>query len=215
MRPLVVSLVLALALVSAGTAAAQSNTSDAVAAAPWKKVATLRGSGSRVVSVKLPAGPVVFVATNRGSSNFVVQLSGPDGKDLLVNVIGAYSGASVPDALSAGKYRVVVDSSGSWVIQVLKPTTAGLKRLPGAFTGKGSTVVRVRSSGSGEMIVTGSHSGSSNFVVYLIGYGSVEGRELVFNEIGRYKGQDLIDIPGGTMLLWVTADGPWKVSFAK
>jgi hypothetical protein len=41
--------------------------------------------------------------------------------------------------------------------------------------------------------------GSSNFVVRLLGYGSVTGDDLVFNEIGRYYGQTLGDdeLPSG------------------
>lgn len=209
MRAVVIGLVAALAAAHGAVA------SSAQATGPWQKIATLRGSGARVVTVKLPPGPVVFVATNRGSSNFVVQLSGPEGKDLLVNEIGPFQGASVRDGSAAGRHRVAVDSDGAWVIQVLRPTTSGLKSLPASFSGKGSTVIRVKSRDDTEMVVTATHAGESNFVVYLVGYGSLTGRTLVFNEIGRYKGQELVDVPKGTMLLWVTADGTWSVRFAR
>ncbi|HEY7732161.1 MAG TPA: hypothetical protein VH950_14865, partial [Gaiellaceae bacterium] len=62
--------------------------------------------------------------------------------------------------------------------------------------------------------VTATHRGESNFVVYLVGFGSLSGRELVVNEIGRYRGQALVDVPRGTLLLWVQADGPWTVGLA-
>lgn len=164
--------------------------------------------------MKLPTGPVVFVATNRGSSNFIVQLSGPDGKEGLFNEIGPYQGASVPDGTKAGRARVAIDSNGSWVIQVLRPTTSGVKSLTSTFSGKVSTVIRVKAPKDGEMVATATHAGGSNFVVYLIGYGSIEGRILVFNEIGRFKGQDLVDVVKGPMLLWIMADGAWSVRFA-
>jgi hypothetical protein len=84
----------------------------------------------------------------------------------------------------------------------------------GRFGGTGSTVIGVRARTERELVVTATHRGESNFVVYLVGFGSLSGRELVVNEIGRYRGQALVDVPRGTLLLWVQADGPWTVRLA-
>jgi hypothetical protein len=203
---------IAVGVTLAPAAAAGERTTDATSG--WARVATLRGSGSRVLSVRLPAGPVVVQARHTGSSNFVVELSGPGGRELLVNEIGPYRGAAVTDAAGAGRYRAAVTADGSWTLELLRPTTAGLRSVLGRFAGTGSTVVGVRSRADRELVVTSTHRGESNFVVYLIGFGSVTGRELVVNEIGRYRGQALVDVPRGTLLLWVQADGPWTVRLA-
>ena len=198
--------------VVAPTAAAGERT--ATVAGGWARVATLRGSGSRVVTVRLPSGPVVLRARHTGSSNFVVELSGPGGRELLVNEIGPYGGAAVTDAAGAGRYRAAVTADGSWTLELLRPTTRALEPVLGRFAGSGSTVVGVRSRADRELVVTATHRGESNFVVYLIGFGSLSGRELVVNEIGRYRGQALVEVPAGTLLLWVQADGPWTVRLA-
>lgn len=202
-----------LAIVAAVTAVAALLVPSVSSAGPWKKVATLRGSGAKVVTTRLPSGPLVFVASHRGSSNFVVELRGPNGEELLVNEIGSWSGGTVGDT-KAGRHRLVVKADGAWTIHVSRPTMASLKRLPGTFAGKGSTVIRVRSSRDQEMVVTGANTGDSNFIVYLVGYGSLSGQELVFNEIGPYSGEDLVDVPEGTLLLWVRAKGKWALKFA-
>jgi hypothetical protein len=65
-------------------------------------------------------------------------------------------------------------------------------------------------------VVTGVHRGRSNFIVHLIGYGNLSGTEYVFNEIGRYRGQTLLDsMPRGSYLVWVQADGAWTLRFTR
>jgi hypothetical protein len=44
-----------------------------------------------------------------------------------------------------------------------------------------------------EPIVTGRHRGQSNFVVEVIGYGDVQGTILLFNEIGRFRGETIAE----------------------
>ena len=65
-------------------------------------------------------------------------------------------------------------------------------------------------------VVSATHRGQSNFIVRLIGIGSVSGIEYVFNEIGNYRGQTLIDtMPRGNYLLAVEADGYWTIRFTR
>jgi hypothetical protein len=216
MRGLLGAAALAVASIAVGvtvpTAAAGERA--ATATSGWARIATVQGRGSRVASVRLPAGPVIVVARHAGSSNFVVELSGPGGRELLVNEIGRYRGAAVTDAAGAGRYRAAVTADGAWTLQLLRPTATGLRPVLGRFGGTGSTVIGVRARTERELVVTATHRGESNFVVYLVGFGSLSGRELVVNEIGRYRGQALVDVPRGTLLLWVQADGPWTVGLA-
>jgi hypothetical protein len=76
-------------------------------------------------------------------------------------------------------------------------------------------VIQFRTSRDLQPIVTARHSGESNFVVRLIGYGNLAGGNLLFNEIGNYRGQTLVDdMPRGFYLLAIEADGSWSVGFA-
>ena len=53
--------------------------------------------------------------------------------------------------------------------------------------------------------------------VHVPGYGRNYGDvEYVFNEIGRFRGQTLIeDLSAGTYYLGVTADGTWSIRFTR
>lgn len=62
------------------------------------------------------------------------------------------------------------------------------------------------------------HRGTSNFIVHLVGYGSQYGHtDYVFNEIGNFKGQTLIDdVPAGTDYVAVDAfGGSWSLRFTR
>jgi hypothetical protein len=65
-------------------------------------------------------------------------------------------------------------------------------------------------------VVRATHTGQANFIVQLIGYGTVSGTLYLFNEIGRYRGEVLADdeMPTGHYLLYVQADGNWTLRFS-
>jgi hypothetical protein len=155
-------------------------------------------------------------ATHRGSSNFVVRLVGEGLTELVVNDIGNYSGQLAVRDVVAGRYRLQVDADGPWTIRLTQPVpTPKAKRLPGAISGSGPKVVQVQTDDDLQPIVDVSHRGTSNFVVYLIGYGDTSGSELLVNEIGSYSGQTLVDeMPAGSYLIAVDADGAWTVKFS-
>ena len=205
-----------LAIIVLAVAASVSETTTAGTSAAWIKVKDIRGSGARVLTINLPRGPLVFVATNRGSSNFTLQLKGAGDNDLLVNEIGAWNGSTVSPDVHAGRHYLAVGSDGTWTINVLRPSGAQPARsLPGLFVGSGSTVIRVAGRRAGSLVATATSAGDSNFVVHLVGYGSVSGESLLFNEIGPYHGQTLTDdLPRGTFLLWIEATGSWSIRFA-
>jgi hypothetical protein len=62
--------------------------------------------------------------------------------------------------------------------------------------------------------VTGRNGGTSNFIVDLVGYGDrVSGDQNVFNEIGPFHGQTIVDqMPVGDYLPVVQAEGPWTLT---
>jgi hypothetical protein len=179
------------------------------------------GRGTKVATIRLAKNsPAVVTARHRGSSNFVVELVSPGaggGSDLLINEIGNYSGQVALDEAEAGRYRVPVTADGPWTIRFTQPVpTPAAKRVPGTVRGRGSRVVQIRSSQDLQPVIDVRHRGRSNFVVDLIGYGDTSGTELLVNEIGNYSGQSLLnDMPEGSYLLAVQADGPWTVKFSQ
>jgi hypothetical protein len=187
------------------------------AVAPSVTPPVLKGTGARVLNVRLPTGkPLVVTATHNGSSNFIVRLVGPS-DEYLFNEIGAYSGQIAVPEPEAGRYRVSVDADGAWTLKFAQPRPSSAAiRVPGTLKSRGSRVVQIRATTSMEPIVTGVHSGKSNFIVRLIGIGSITGSDYLFNEIGRYRGQTIQDsMPKGNYLLAVQADGAWSVKFTR
>lgn len=92
--------------------------------------------------------------------------------------------------------------------------TPRAKRVPGVISGRGAKVVKIRAEEDLQPIVGLRHQGEANFIVELIGYGDNSGEELLANEIGNYSGETLVnEMPEGSYLLAVEADGTWTVSF--
>jgi hypothetical protein len=187
-------------------------------AATAPKPIDISGSGSKVVVLRIArAQPLVVSAQASGSSNFVVKIVHSGGSELLVNEIGAYVGQSMwPDATS-GKVRVVVDAEGAWKLRFTQPVPSNqATRIPRTLKGVGPRVVSIRTLSKVQPTVKASNNGDSNFVVYLVGYGTTSGQALIFNEIGPFHGETVTDdeIPAGGYLLWVDAVGPWTITFA-
>jgi hypothetical protein len=183
------------------------------------KPIVLTGSGSKVNTITLKRnGPVIVESHHTGSSNFVLQLVGNGHDDLLVNEIGGYDGTvATTDETKAGRYRLSVEADGSWTVKVQQPTVTGTEKpITQKLSDTGSEVIPVSVGSSMQPVVRTQHRGQSNFAVYLIGYGDVSGTILLFNEIGNYSGEILADqeIPDGTYLVAVEADGRWTLKFA-
>ena len=178
---------------------------------------TIRGRGSRVVAIRLTRNSVLVVTgLHNGESNFIVRLVGPGRDETVFNEIGAYSGQAAVEDVKAGRYRIAVQADDAWTLGFAQPTPPrNAKVIPGTITGHGARVVAVRSTRNMQPIVTASHRGESNFIVSLIGYGTTTGSATLFNEIGNFHGQTLMDdhVPRGPYLLYVRADGPWTIRF--
>lgn len=182
------------------------------------KPIVLTGSGSKVNTITLKqSGPAIVESHHTGSSNFVLQLVGNGHDDLLVNEIGGYDGTvATTDEAKAGRYRLSVEADGSWTVKVQQPTVTGTEKpITQKLSDTGSEVVPVSVGSSMQPVVRAQHRGQSNFAVYLIGYGDVSGTILLFNEIGNYSGEILADqeVPDGTYLVAVEADGRWTLKF--
>lgn len=210
---------MAFAAATTGSAVAHSATHSRLSArAAQPSPPVFQGQGSRVLTTTLRAtGPLIVAAAHNGSQNFVIKIVGGGSSELLVNEIGNYSGRVVWDDARKGTYRIAVEADGAWKLVLYQPVPADARRnITGSFSGKGSQAIVVRTTRSIQPILTATHRGTSNFVVRLIGFGSISGTNLLVNEIGNYKGQTLLDaeLPPGTYVIAVEADGLWTLKFS-
>jgi uncharacterized protein YdbL (DUF1318 family) len=173
-----------------------------------------------VLSLRLSAdSPLVVSGSHTGSANFIVELvgRGPNAgrQEVLFNEIGRYAGQTAVAEVSSGPYRVSVNADGSWVLRFQQPLPTGSERhVLGVMAGRGARVIPVKADHDLQPVVTATHHGQANFVVNLIGYGNTTGEQLLFNEIGNFRGQTLVDdMPDGPYLLHVQADGKWLIRF--
>lgn len=185
-------------------------------APPPPRAIVREGIGAKVVSVNVPDdGPLVVEATHQGASNFVIELVGGGGNELLVNEIGSYDGATLAPFVAAGRARIAVTADGSWRLRLTQPVPSDADTpIPGAVSGRGDDVIALQSTEDLQPIVQARHRGNSNFIASLYGFGDTSGEEFLFNEIGNYTGETLLnDLPEGHFLLAVNADGAWTVRF--
>jgi hypothetical protein len=198
-----------------GTTTEQSQPVQPAVERPPKPV-ILRGQGARVETFNIARdSPLVVTAVHRGAANFILELVGSGDSQLLVNTIGNYSGAVAYADAAAGRYRMKVEADGAWTIWLTQPVpSASAKLIPGTVSGRGPTVIRIRTEEDLQPIADVTHRGQANFIVELIGYGDNTGSQLLINQIGNYSGQTLVDdMPKGGYLLAVQADGLWSVRF--
>jgi hypothetical protein len=193
---------------SAAAAAAQASASAAAEKAA-AATQTYGGKGDSVIKFKdFKEQLVLATVTYSGSGNFAVWSIDDQGDDidLLVNVIGKYSGI-VPLNFAKDPAALKITASGSWTVNTMPLNRA--PRWDGAspYTGKGDAVVIVQDAVEGLTPVTISNTGESNFVVRAF---SATGADLLVNEIGNYKGTTLL--PSGTILLEVNSAGSWSIT---
>lgn len=171
----------------------------------------LEGSGSAVPRFTIPeSAPGLAQIAASGSGNFVVWSVSADGaqNDLLVNVIGTYSGTILfdeSDGIHSTAFQVEAD--GPWTIDVQPISAAFDWDGSQPLVGRGDDVATLEPRSSGLKTVAITHNGSSNFVVYA--YSSSAGASLLVNEISTYSGE--VVLPDGTFFLEINADGNWSV----
>jgi hypothetical protein len=173
---------------------------------------SLKGSGNKVPKFTIPDDQAAIATiTYSGSGNFAVWSIAADGSenDLLVNVIGRYKGTVLFDAES-GVHSVAmrVEASGSWTIVIKPVTKARIWAAGTTATGSGDDVIQLASPPFGLVTSVIKYKGSGNFAVW--SYSTSGDRELLVNEIGNYSGE--VQIPSGTYLVAIEADGPWSIT---
>ncbi len=187
---------------------------------PQPSPRTVEGAGQQVKAVRLRTdGPMVVTASHRGQSNFIVDLVPRGGGDSenLYNEIGDFKGQALVEDAASGRYRLRVEADGPWTLRLSQPLPSDdAKKLPGRLSGRGAKVVRVRVDRDTQPTVKATHRGDSNFIVDIVGYGDqVSGSENLYNEIGNYRGETLMDeLPAGDYLVNVQADGRWSLRFS-
>ncbi|HEU0206561.1 MAG TPA: DUF4190 domain-containing protein [Pseudolysinimonas sp.] len=195
---------------SSSSAAAKPTptTTPTATVAPVPADVVLSGHGDAVITASALDGadePGVATFTHDGSSNFAVWSLDANANqlDLLVNMIGPYSGTVLFDKQSTQHTESLqITADGNWTV-----TLHSLRALRSfdatGTTGHGDDVLIYRGN-AGAATLT--HDGSSNFAVWTYG----DQTTLVVNEIGAYNGT--VRWTKGPELVTVTADGTWSIA---
>lgn len=178
----------------------------------------ITGNGDDVIAFSASGTALrVFSMQHTGDSNFAIWLIDDQGnnEDLLVNEIGSYSGKKSAK-LTSGDYSLDVTADGPWAVEIspsvsqIQPTSG---KSPLVFRGSGDDVVSFSSTGTGLRIFTMTHTGDSNFAVWLKD-GDGDNIDLLVNEIGSYSGKKSAKLTTGDYVLDISADGPWTAEVA-
>ena len=186
----------------------------------------MTGVGQQVKTIRLrEAGALIVKGTHQGGSNFIVDLVPRGGGEFdsngLYNEIGTYTGQTVVADADEGRYRIKVVADGPWKLTFSQPSPPQSARsiTKGTIKGTGAKVVKVRAEDDAQLLVNATHRGDANFIAELVPYGpdagdAFLGTESLFNEIGNFKGETLIEeLSYGDYLLHVQADGAWSFKF--
>ncbi|BAU32592.1 TM2 domain-containing protein [Microcella alkaliphila] len=166
------------------------------------------GAGDTLISLPAGISAAVVVASHDGSRNFVVNVLDQDNSatgDLLVNTIGAYSGATaygLGGSFGGDPTRLEINADGNWTISI-RPI-ASLEPIAEAGTGDA-----VSSYVGGAGALTATHTGERNFIVQqytneAFSFG------LLINDIGAYNGT--VPLSAGPAVITVQADGAWTLA---
>jgi len=177
-------------------------------ATPAPEPISLKGHGQKVTDKFTPPGALTTIGfTHDGDSNFAVFAYDAKGtKTLLVNTIGHYSGTHLLVGTDAPLF-LEVQADGNWTAEI-KPLAVSSQPLD-SFDGQGDMVSDVfQPSASGPTPYTFTHTGESNFAVFLV---CADGRDLLQNEIGAVNNEGVVTF-GQPPCLWeVQADGKWTI----
>lgn len=175
----------------------------------------LKGVGQQATEkFRLETGLSVFKMTHSGSSNFIVYLLDNEGNKvkLLVNKIGPFDGSKAVKISRAGDYLLDITAGGRWAIGVEQPRVNEAPKT-NTFNGSGQQTTELFSTEKGLKTVKMTHSGSSNFIVYLLDKSGNQ-LELLVNEIGPFDGSKAVKIArDGIYLFDIEAEGDWQISF--
>ncbi len=174
----------------------------------------LSGSGPQATrKFFLGRGLATFKLTHSGQSNFVVWLRNSKGErvELLANDIGASVAAAAAHIERDGQFLLEVDADGPWDVSIAQPRAEKNINVPVTLSGRGARVTRFIRLNKGLRRFELTHSGTSNFIVWLH---DEHGRliDLLTNEIGTFDGSHVTSIDrGAPYFLSISADGKWSV----
>lgn len=210
-----------------------SNTVTVTVSQQQPQTVTLQGSGDDTTqSFELQEGVTIFEMSHTGSSNFAIWLynvATAEQEELLVNEIGNYDGSvliGVTSGYSAdveeGTYLLEVTADGNWQVTIEQPRPSTADDIPTSYSGNGDTVPQPFTLDSGLVEFEMSHTGSSNFAIWLY-HADGEREELLVNEIGSYTGSTLVSVSDswsgeaspGIHYISVTADGNWQINISQ
>lgn len=190
---------------AAAEAAAKKAAADAAEAAR-NAPKEYAGSGDDVLTItKHSTGAQVAIITHSGWSNFAVHTldSALEDTDLLVNMIGNYSGTVLFDTSTrtAETTALRITADGAWTVKLVP--VSSVRSMDGStpMTGRGDDVFRY--SGTTKA-ATFAHDGTSNIAVHYFG----SQPDLLINEIGAYTGT----VVWASGLYQVNADGNWSAT---
>lgn len=163
----------------------------------------------------LVPGLAVFEMTHDGSHNFAITLLDSQGEwvELLVNMIGPFSGAKAVGIELEGSYIMDISADGNWTVLVEQPRApSDAARPPHTFSGTGQQVSPFIILSEGLTRFQMRHDGSHNFAIVLLD-GRGDWVDLLVNEIGPFDGSKATGIrQPGPYLLDIAADGNWTVT---
>lgn len=180
---------------------------------------TISDSGAVVTEpVYFGGGMHAFIYEHDGDRNFIVEAyddSTDENTALIVNKIGSVTGTTALPA-EPGDYYFDVDADGNWSITIAQPLALkeDIRLPPAGASGEGPAVVGPIKLDGG-VTASGSHTGERNFIVEVYDEAAMPGfndSELVFNEIGEFEGETVVQYEG---IVWidVEADGEWTLEF--
>jgi hypothetical protein len=186
----------------------------------------LSGSGPQATRLfRLEDGIAIFHMTHSGQSNFAVWLMAEDGTkiDLLANEIGPFDGRQAVGVIgelgyaSPGNHLLNIEADGNWTVTIEQPRVTSAPAPPQTFSGSGPDVSPPFALQLGTARFEMTHSGSSNFAIWLLD-GRGERVDLLVNEIGPFSGSTAVGVTGepfdaspGVHYLNIGADGTWTV----
>ena len=171
---------------------------------PTPEPVIVSGSGKVATdNINVPFAISVLTIRHTGSGHFAVQAYQGDGSDLLVNIVGNYTGKRW---LAKGDYIFDISADGAWEIVISR---IGLQEAiaEDGFFGEGDEVCGLfmpPSTKAWEL----SHNGTGHFAVIAICAG---GRNLIANEVGKFSGSGVVRFPEGPCFFEVSADGAFSV----
>ena len=112
-------------------------------------------------------------------------------------------------------YLLEIQADGNWNGGIrLVETDEGFDPVPSNHSGTGDGVVFFEQATAAFVEFSASHTGSSNFIVWVYDIAS-DDRDLIVNEIGLFSGVQVEALMAGQYVIDITADGAWGLNLSR